>query len=626
MKSLLGLLQDVGVRHQCTISIGQRYPRHTLWVQKEDSNTFSSSRATAFFICGRVDSLLQYYSSKISIYYCIDCTYPTRIKRKPISLGMEADSKEFLSSSSSASSYYFIDDDELEYMSLIQDQIQPFFPEFVAAFAKQSPAERELGRCAVVNFAEEGNPHTTIFDNSAELQSYFSAHPFASPTKSTNDPPRRRLFILEDLPCNHILALGSRLRIPPSFFAGHWDDPASSTFNHRDPFMRSTKSHFRLRYATSTRIEVDVPPHMASNSYAFDTNVCRYLHVYNPNGPLYDEPRSHHGVSFWSSSVRDDGSWDAVLLVDPPLRGYVKCLPSRQLLRLRPVRDPTSMPKHFLHPEMTVLEELPLQELPQDSSRWAAAYMRPQYISMFDDTIKILMARDYRDSSGPKEPIDAVQVPRKLVISTLIAYLRRRYLNIVNIQKSRFAPNNTLRHDYLYSFSEGVLSNWHDKLFDFIVGACAAIKEFSQEMEDNIIALGLNTPKGVAARTAPQWEIDGWKSVRDLTNVLEKMINSIATDYLQYVSMQEARVSNSNAQSLSRITVLTMLFIPLSTVASIFSMGDDFLPGKPRAWVFWVVSLPVLMILAYLYWHQQLVRIWTQRRQRILPHSEHEAT
>ncbi len=104
----------------------------------------------------------------------------------------------------------------------------------------------------------------------------------------------------------------------------------------------------------------------------------------------------------------------------------------------------------------------------------------------------------------------------------------------------------------------------------------------------------------------------------DLAHVVDVVTNSLATGYLQYISIQEARISNGNAKSLSKITVLTMLFIPLSTVASIFSMGGDFLPGSSRAWVYWVVSIPVLMMLAYLYWRQELVQGLMRKRQSML--------
>lgn len=197
-------------------------------------------------------------------------------------------------------------------MNLIQGQTQLFFPAFAGAVLKQSNSHREQGRCAVVEFGESCSHQAVSFQDSTELRHYLLATS-AKKEPDADHPPRRRLFILEDLPCNHILALGSRLRIPPTFFAGHYDDPTLPTFNHRNPFVRTTDSHFRLRYADSHRAEVDVPQYVKKSLFAYNTNVLRYLHAYDPEGPLYDEPRSHNVLSFWSSTVQENGSWDGRL-------------------------------------------------------------------------------------------------------------------------------------------------------------------------------------------------------------------------------------------------------------------------------------------------------------------------
>ena len=529
---------------------------------------------------------------------------------------MAAEEMDHLSNTSEWSPH-FIDNNELAYMGLIQNQIQPLFPNFAAALARQSPVEREIGRCAVVEFDQGLAKRISPFGNSVELRHYLSA---TAPSRaiSSKNQPKRRLFVLEDLPRNYILTLGSQLRIPPSFFAGHYDDPASSTFNHRNPFDRQSKTQFRLRYATSHRAEVNVPLHKSSSIYVFNTNVCRYLHAYDPNGPLYDEMRSHHILSFWSSPVGIDGSWDAVILVDPPLTGHVKCLPSMQLASIRRnLRDESSIPKHYLYPEINAL-----QELPEEGSEWAKAYECPRYISIFDDMLEGF-ASGNQDICEIDNPMAVVEFPRKLVIGVMLAFLRRRYLNLLRIQKTHVRPNQTLRNNYLSNFSEGALASWNDEFFDFIVGSCAAMKELIREMEENMVSLGLPMRDGTARNSVlaggpPQWEIDGWRSVIDLAHVVDKFANAVATGYLQWITINEALISNGNAQNLSRITVLTMLFIPLSTVASIFSMSGDFLPGSPRSWVFWAVSIPVLTILAYLYWRQELLEAFMRKRQRLL--------
>jgi hypothetical protein len=252
-------------------------------------------------------------------------------------------------------------------------------------------------------------------------------------------------------------------------------------------------------------------------------------------------------------------------------------------MQLAPVRhellDESSIPKLCLHPEMNAL-----QELPEEVSEWASAYECPQYISIFDDAVNEF-ASGNQDVCEMDNPVAVVKFPRKLVIGIMLAFLRRRYLNLLRIQKTHVKPNQTFRHNYLSSFSEGALSSWHDEFFDFIVGSCAAMKELIREMEENMVSLGLPMKNETARNSSltggpPQWEIDGWRSVLDLVHVLDGLTNALATGYLQYISIQEARISNGNAQTLSKITVLTMLFIPLSTVASIFSMSGDFLPGS----------------------------------------------
>jgi hypothetical protein len=355
-------------------------------------------------------------------------------------------------------SYHFVSEDELEYMSLIQYQIQPFFPKFAAAIAEQSPSLREQGRCAMIDLTPQGH-HVTPFESSADLDNALTDI-LPPPYHVSDQLPRRRLFILEDLPCNQILALGSRLRIPPSFFASHWEDPATSTFNHRNPFQRCSLPHFRVRYATSNRVEVDTPsPSTRKNMglYAFDTNVCRYLHTYSTESLLHDEARSHHIMSFWASTPREDGSWDAVLLVDPPPGKFVRCLSSRTLVPLRwQLKDETSMPKHFLNPDLDTKPELP-----QDSSTWTATSSTPQYISMYDDILQAYRS-DYVDFTNIHDPLSVVEIPRKLVMSTLLAFVRRRYLNIVNVHKGQMG-SQSLRHNYLSSFSNSNMTCWSNE-------------------------------------------------------------------------------------------------------------------------------------------------------------------
>lgn len=482
-------------------------------------------------------------------------------------------------------------------MKLIQGRTHMYFPEFATSLQKQSPAQREQGRSALIDFTTQ-DCIVTPFTDSTELH-----NALLDRSRSPAGSPRRRLFVLEDLPCNHILALGSKLRIPPSFFAGHYNDPATPTFNHRNPFQRCLRPHFRIRYATSNSVRADdraEPNNGHMRLYAFDTNVSRYMHEFCPRGLAYEEVWSYHISSFWSSEPRDDGSWDAVLLVDPPPKNFVRCPTTGNTICLRPRLQP------FLYPELDIEKELS-----QDLTEWNTNAGKPGYKSMFDDSLQHYDS-EKRLYTSMVDPWQVVEFPRKLVLASLLAYIRGRYLVLMTCQRTQLSPH-ALRSNYLCSFSGSSFSSWSNSFFDFMFGSCAAMKEWSREIEENMTALAIES----SAHDTPQWEVDGWQSFREISQAVEAMTTAFAENYISYATISEAHTSNGSAQSLSKITLLTMLFIPLSTVASIFSMSDDFLPGETRSWIFWAVTIPVLLALAVLYWRKKLTAVWWARREAL---------
>ncbi|KAF5964082.1 hypothetical protein FBULB1_12985 [Fusarium bulbicola] len=49
------------------------------------------------------------------------------------------------------------------------------------------------------------------------------------------------------------------------------------------------------------------------------------------------------------------------------------------------------------------------------------------------------------------------------------------------------------------------------------------------------------------------------------------------------------------AKTVKTLTLVALIFIPLSFTSALFSMYDEFLPGRESFWGFWVVSLPLVM-------------------------------
>jgi hypothetical protein len=70
---------------------------------------------------------------------------------------------------------------------------------------------------------------------------------------------------------------------------------------------------------------------------------------------------------------------------------------------------------------------------------------------------------------------------------------------------------------------------------------------------------------------------------------LENML-PVVTSLVQII---DARQSFAETANISRLTILALVFVPLTFVSSLFSMNADNLPGSSHFWVYFVVAIPV---------------------------------
>ncbi|KAH9907264.1 hypothetical protein F4778DRAFT_721213, partial [Xylariomycetidae sp. FL2044] len=62
------------------------------------------------------------------------------------------------------------------------------------------------------------------------------------------------------------------------------------------------------------------------------------------------------------------------------------------------------------------------------------------------------------------------------------------------------------------------------------------------------------------------------------------------------VQISDARRSIKENLNIKRLTLIAMVFIPLSYVATLFSMGDKYAPGQDGFWLYFAVSIPTLLL------------------------------
>ncbi|KNG45541.1 magnesium and cobalt transport protein [Stemphylium lycopersici] len=414
------------------------------------------------------------------------------------------------------------------YHELIDLQLRSLYPDFFRNLYVQTPKERERGRVAVIEYQDDEIPDPEVFKNSQDVKTHFD-----NPIAANQSGPRKRLFVLEDLSLSYVEALGSRLRIPPSFFAAHWADPATPAFNQRNPLRRYAKGSFVIRYPSTQPLRVDADPDVHGHVFRCDFNLERHIYCYDPK---------------------------ALLIVDPPVRGKVRSLTDERPLSVDHHSNEYAYSRmNSLDPEFNDVDILS-----PDPTEWTKGWQRPQYVSMFDDIVSLepdLPAREI----GPRT---CTNVARKLAICSFLSFLRRRILNMLRLQANlRTTILHVNRCDYLREFG-------------FVVNVKYIMGLVSSEAKEHFEVLGLHRHN---ADDVPEWERDGWIAVQDYCGKIINMADAFLQSYPQFTSMQEAQAANKNALNLAHITSLTMVFVPLSTIAAIFSMTDDFLPGEKKS-------------------------------------------
>lgn len=77
---------------------------------------------------------------------------------------------------------------------------------------------------------------------------------------------------------------------------------------------------------------------------------------------------------------------------------------------------------------------------------------------------------------------------------------------------------------------------------------------------------------------------------------LENML-PIVTSLVQVV---DSRRSFAETENISRLTVLALVFVPLTFVSSLFSMSGEIAPGSRRFWVYFAVAIPLTLVVSIL--------------------------
>ena len=120
---------------------------------------------------------------------------------------------------------------------------------------------------------------------------------------------------------------------------------------------------------------------------------------------------------------------------------------------------------------------------------------------------------------------------------------------------------------------------------------------YSDDIEDTLLSLGytLTDPKSDKYGDWKDCEKD-FQYVYYRMKILKHRADTLMTAMTGLASIAGNRQNLDEAKRVKRLNLLALLFIPLAYTSSLFSMSDDFKPGASHFWVYWVSSLPVIVL------------------------------
>lgn len=137
--------------------------------------------------------------------------------------------------------------------------------------------------------------------------------------------------------------------------------------------------------------------------------------------------------------------------------------------------------------------------------------------------------------------------------------------------------------------------------------AWSDLQSFQRRLEDHHRNVGLAISDLQLSRTAtssPHWTdtAQDFLHIEAQLDRLRNQANGLLNSFTSLAGIVGNRQSLDEARSVRVLTVLGMTFLPLSLVASLFSLSGNYQPGKDRFWVYWASSVPFVVLVFGLAW------------------------
>ncbi|KAF2689748.1 hypothetical protein K458DRAFT_358788 [Lentithecium fluviatile CBS 122367] len=417
-------------------------------------------------------------------------------------------------------------------------------------------------------------------------------------TRQLRDSPAgaKNVWIVENINRDVVAILGEHFKMDPTFFLGYERSSKWRRYAHEPnmapvlPTLTSSVDFFSLKYFDLR----DFGPGIESYSVSCaDTG--RHLYRTKWNDFWISPSIVDRSCAVYRRKT-EKGGWDIVLLCDPPLRHVHVWKP-----------HPTPEESESQYQEVSIQWDRAFQGGYPDflplSDSLSVQTNGPPRDSLREDISYYLM--NHANSLPTRSPPAGMDIPLFFVRKVIASH----YMQIVNFTTSYLAQFEwpLLRRESLEEFT----TTWAQARWSDIQGVSRRCTEYVADLES--IFLSLNVPFG-EPRIDPerdwgnmdldfQFLLHRAKAIKiranELNNAFTGLTGIVANAQANREAeraLNEAKRSVREAKNMKTLTLIAMIFIPLAFTCGLFSMSDNYIPGGGSFWVFFAVSVPLVLL------------------------------
>ncbi|KAH7342986.1 hypothetical protein BKA65DRAFT_431202 [Rhexocercosporidium sp. MPI-PUGE-AT-0058] len=408
------------------------------------------------------------------------------------------------------------------------------------------------------------------------------------------DECKLRLYVVEDLSRDVIEALGSKLDIEPAFFREHIVDYAWCNIRDRwqdPPNLRVAEGHRRwvqVRYVTA-RYYKTAKEFKEGVKEAEKFNVLRRPDDDVNNKAVWDDRDAISGItrsraSFWLKKGEDGKEDVGVLLLDPTIQkgtplwyGYRNWEPTPSITK--PV-TPGPHRKSFFEDFIYWAKKTPSSQVINPSPTSTANTHMPMQTLLYLICSEWLTISDY--------------------IRTRIGIIEWEISNPDHFLSKDFGIDDALKKLHVW---RRLVPLYREMLTDSLQ------RVFRTPVHDTSTTVTINNTSTPLSPLPPSLAPTSTHPIQsDFSRALSYMeeyqqrIDRLTSVVTAIISIEDSRRSQDDNRNVARLTWLATFFIPLSYIASLFSMQEDLSTLGRTMRVYFATAVPVAAFAMGLAW------------------------